>query len=156
MLNKAITPAESAPSPAAPLAFFGAPYYKCTTYATQLHVPFSYLPRITGNPSQMPKVSGPLFSLRASGTLKKALTFATIQGRNIVRQYLSPADPRTAPQLAQRARVAEIAAAWNALDTNTRAAWQAAGASADQNGYSYFAQQWHLQDVHAPYVPSIP
>ena len=104
----------------------------------------------------MPKVTGPLFSLRASGTLNGALTFGTQQGRNIVRQRVTPKDPRSAGQLAQRARVALAATAWSSLDAITRAAWQTAGAAAAMNGYSYFCQQWHIQDITPPYFPTIP
>jgi len=104
----------------------------------------------------MPKVTGPLFSLRASGTLNGSLTYASTLERNIVRARVTPHDPMTPAQIAQRTKVATIAASWLALDNTTRAAWQTAGAAEQQNGYSYFVQQYHAQDSSPEFPPSLP
>ena len=104
----------------------------------------------------MPRVTGPMFSLRAAGTYGGELTFATVQGRNIVRRRVDPRDPRTASQLTQRARIAEIALMWHSASATIRAQWQAAAAPLQSNGYAYFVRQCHLQDKHPPYLPSIP
>lgn len=104
----------------------------------------------------MPKVTGPLFSLRASGTLKGALTFGTQSGLNVVRARITPRDPRTIAQVSQRARVADIADAWHGMTAGDRADWQAAASTNQMNGYAYFVRQYHLQDVTPPNIPSIP
>lgn len=46
----------------------------------------------------MAKVTGPLMSFSASGKLADALVFFTHKGRNVVRQYLKPANPQTSAQ----------------------------------------------------------
>jgi len=46
----------------------------------------------------MAKVSGPLMSMSASGTLGKALTFFGWKGSNVVRQWLKPANPMSPGQ----------------------------------------------------------
>ncbi len=48
------------------------------------------------------KVSGPLYSLSASGTIAKAMTYFGWKGTNVVRQWLKPANPMSAGQGDQR------------------------------------------------------
>lgn len=50
----------------------------------------------------MAKVTGPLQSFSASGSVAKALTFMSHLGRNVVRGYKVPANPQTADQGNQR------------------------------------------------------
>lgn len=51
----------------------------------------------------MAKLKGPLFSLGARGQLGKTLVFFPWKGVDSVREYVVPANPQTAAQLAQRA-----------------------------------------------------
>lgn len=104
----------------------------------------------------MPKVNGPLFSLRASGTLGKTLTFGTLNDQPIVRRHVIPADPSTPAMQLQRQRVANIAAGWGTLDTLQQSAWNTAAAAYQMNGYAYFLQQYHFQGCTPPELPSIP
>ena len=46
----------------------------------------------------MAKVQGPLMSMQATGTFAKTLTFGTWKGRQVVRQRVTPANPRSAAQ----------------------------------------------------------
>lgn len=50
----------------------------------------------------MARVTGPLMSMEASGTIGKSLTFANWVGRQYVRRWTRPANPRTANQMEQR------------------------------------------------------
>ncbi len=50
----------------------------------------------------MAKLKGPLFSLGASQQLGKALVYFPWKGLNVVREYVIPANPRTAGQTTQR------------------------------------------------------
>ncbi len=51
----------------------------------------------------MAKLKGPLFSLGASQQLGKALVFFTWKGLNVVREYVTPSNPKTAAQTTHRA-----------------------------------------------------
>ena len=46
----------------------------------------------------MAKVSGPLFSMGARGALGKAIVFSAWKGINVVREWLTPANPQTGKQ----------------------------------------------------------
>ena len=63
----------------------------------------------------MAKLKAPLLSLGASGAIAKALVFFPWKGLNVVREYVIPANPKTALQQQQRAwltaAVADIHAA---------------------------------------------
>lgn len=50
----------------------------------------------------MARVTGPLMSMEASGTIGKTLTFANWVGRQYVRRWTRPANPQTADQMTHR------------------------------------------------------
>jgi hypothetical protein len=50
----------------------------------------------------MAKVTGPLMSMSASGKLADSIVFFTWKGRNVVRQFLIPANPQSTAQGDQR------------------------------------------------------
>lgn len=50
----------------------------------------------------MARVTGPLMSMEASGTIGKTLTFANWVGRQYVRRWTRPLNPQTADQMDQR------------------------------------------------------
>ena len=50
----------------------------------------------------MARVTGPLMSMEASGTIGQTLTFANWVGRQYVRRWTRPANPQTADQMDQR------------------------------------------------------
>ena len=50
----------------------------------------------------MARVTGPLMSMEASGTIGKTLTFASWVGRQYVRRWTRPSNPQTADQMDQR------------------------------------------------------
>lgn len=73
----------------------------------------------------MAKVTGPLFSLSATGQIAKTLVYMSWKGIADVRKYVIPANPKTADQITQRGFVTWAVAKWhstpfNALDV---AAW---------------------------------
>jgi len=50
----------------------------------------------------MAKVTGPLFSVSATGKIANAIVFFPWKGRHVVRQWLKPANPKSASQGDQR------------------------------------------------------
>lgn len=58
----------------------------------------------------MAKLTAPLFSLEARGSIAKSLVYFPWKGINAARQYVTPANPNTAPQQTQRGYVTTIVA----------------------------------------------
>lgn len=61
----------------------------------------------------MAKVKGPLFSLSAGGQLAKTLVYGDWKGIDWVRQYVIPANPKTADQQEQRGFFSAAIEAWH-------------------------------------------
>lgn len=68
----------------------------------------------------MARVTGPFFSLEASGTLGKTLTAAKWKGRPYIRQRVIPLNPKSAKQLGVRAALAFLANEWADLTAGTK------------------------------------
>lgn len=66
----------------------------------------------------MAKVTGPLMSLDASGTVAETITFSKWKGRNYVRQRVIPSNPQTADQLEGRSILGTLAKAAHAVLTS--------------------------------------
>lgn len=66
----------------------------------------------------MAKVTGPLLSLDASGSVADTMTFSKWKGRNYVRQRVTPSNPKTADQLAVRSILGTLAKACKAVLTS--------------------------------------
>lgn len=66
----------------------------------------------------MAKVTGPLMSLDASGSVAETITFSKWKGRNYVRQRIVPANPQTSDQLAGRSILGTLAKAAHAVLTS--------------------------------------
>lgn len=65
----------------------------------------------------MALVNGPLFSLDAAGQVGKAIVYSKWKGRNYVREYVTPANPRTLPQQFQRGIMTALVAWWQYIKT---------------------------------------
>lgn len=85
----------------------------------------------------MAKVSGPLMSMDASGTLGKAITFSKWKGVPVVRQYVVPANPNTIAQQAVRNSFTAASDAFKALDATNKAALNRSASGMAMSGYNY-------------------
>lgn len=83
----------------------------------------------------MAKLTGPLMSLDASGSVASTLTFAKWKGRPYVRQLVTPSNPRSPGQTANRAMLNFLGKQWALLSAPEQATWQAL---ADIGKYSTF------------------
>ncbi len=94
----------------------------------------------------MVKVYGPLFSLSASGSLGKAVTFSSWKGRAYVRQRVIPANPQTGPQTGMRAMLKFLSQEWTNLTTAQKDDWTSRAAAtviSAFNAYiSYNQSRW--------------
>ena len=73
----------------------------------------------------MAKLVGPLMSFGARGKLGGSLVYSAWKGINTARQLVTPANPRSPAQVAQRDLLALIVAAWRSVDIEqaVRTAW---------------------------------
>jgi hypothetical protein len=71
----------------------------------------------------MAKVTGPLMSMDASGTVGKTLTFGKWKGRNYVRQRVIPSNPKSASQLGVRSMMSFLAKQWTELTSGEKASY---------------------------------
>jgi hypothetical protein len=78
----------------------------------------------------MAKVTGPLHSITASGSIGGTLTMLRQSMRNIAKKKSKPGGQPSAAQLARRAAYKTAAAAWSALTTEQKAAWKPAADAA--------------------------
>lgn len=67
----------------------------------------------------MAKVTGPLFSMTASGQLGKAIVYASWKGIEYVREYLIPANPKTANQGDVRLVLGGLARAFGPIERDS-------------------------------------
>lgn len=92
----------------------------------------------------MAKVIAPLFSLGASGKLAKSLVYMKWKGIDDVRQYLIPANPKTAKQQSQRSKMTDAVEKWQTTQwtADDLAAWNllATLAIKPMSGFNNFIQ----------------
>ena len=115
----------------------------------------------------MAKVTGPFMSVDASGTIYNTLTASIWKGRNYIRGWFRPSNPKTAGQLAQRTLLAAAVAAWQALtatmpDSGAGAAetykseWNIAARDCYPpiSGFNYYVMQYCILGA-APTIPAV-
>ena len=89
----------------------------------------------------MARVTGPLFSLDASGTIAGAMTFSKWKGINYVRLRVTPANPQTASQTSQRNTLAAATSVWKwstSLDATSKASWNTSASGKGMSGFNRF------------------
>ena len=72
----------------------------------------------------MVKLSGPMFSLDASGTIGGTVTFSKWKGRNYARERVIPANPKSGAQLGRRGMFKFLTQAWASVAAVDQATWQ--------------------------------
>lgn len=73
----------------------------------------------------MVKLTGPLFSMGASGTIGKTITYAKKGGTAYARQRVVPFNPKSAPQSGFRTMWKFLSQNWAGIDTTQQNTWQA-------------------------------
>lgn len=77
----------------------------------------------------MAKVTAPLMSMTASGSIANVLTMLRASSRNIAKKKGAPGGTPSAAQLARRAFYQSAAADWSAMTAPQKAAYAAAAAA---------------------------
>lgn len=99
----------------------------------------------------MPKWKSPLFS-DIRNALEDNVVFSIWKGRPYFRSYVMPAQPRTNPQLAERAQMAVAVAQYKAdMDTDgKKAEWNKLGLPKLISGFNQYIQQNRKSDISSP------
>lgn len=87
----------------------------------------------------MARVTGPLMSVDASGAVASTIVFAKWRGRNYVRRFAIPSNPRSQLQLSMRAIMKFLAQQWAALSDGDQASWEAGADSLKISPFNHFA-----------------
>jgi len=104
----------------------------------------------------MPRVTGPLFSIAASGRVGRVLQYRqTTRGSEVQQRSTRRAAPST-PQKSERARVHAAAIIWRTLDALTRAEWYAYAVIRGNNAWIEFCREYLLQQCTGETLPMIP
>lgn len=103
----------------------------------------------------MARVTGPLMSFDASGTVAGAIVFSKWRGRNYVRRHAVPANPRSVAQVAARAIIAFLGSEWAGIAANSQATWEDGAESEKISPFNQYvklnARNW--RDQFAPSQP---
>lgn len=94
----------------------------------------------------MAKVTGPLLSLDASGSVASTITFSRWKGINYVRQRVIPTYSNTADQVAIRDLITDASVAWKTgatvgavtLDATYKLAFATAASGSAMSGFNLF------------------
>lgn len=106
----------------------------------------------------MARVTGPLFSIDASGTVGKTITFTKWKGRNVVRQRVIPMNPKSALQTGTRAMFQYLTRVWAAIDGTAQATWDELAAGKAVSAFNAFVgenlQRWQMNKAPAHAYPA--
>ena len=100
----------------------------------------------------MARVTGPLFSMSASGTVGKTITFASWKGRAYVRERVIPANPKSAKQTGIRAMMSFLSQAWTSISALSKATWEELAAQKSISTFNAFGSETlsRWQNVSTP------
>jgi hypothetical protein len=95
-------------------------------------------------------------SVDAAGTFRDLLTFSIWKGRNYVRTYSIPTNPRTTDQQLNRNLFYDAVDEWKALYSGTQEEWNVAAREVYPpiSGFNYWMMQYMLQSA-TPTIPAV-
>jgi len=90
----------------------------------------------------MAKISGPLFSQSAHGSIGAQLNYQRQVSGQIVRRHSAPTGAPSAIQTQRRAHYSAGIAAWHSLTPAEKTAWAQIGLTSAITGYNAFLSAW--------------
>jgi hypothetical protein len=104
----------------------------------------------------MARVTGPFLSIDASGTSYGILTASIWKGRNYMRGFFRPTNPKTSNQKQVREDLAAAVSSWQGLYSGTKDEWNEAARDVYPpiSGFNYYTQQYILQGG-PPTIPPV-
>lgn len=88
----------------------------------------------------MARVTGPLFSLDASGKVGGALVFSRWKGRSYVRRLVIPANPKSGSQVGMRAMMAFLAQQWTNVSSADKTTWSTLAEAISVSPFNAYVQ----------------
>jgi len=95
----------------------------------------------------MVKVSGPMMSMAASGTLADTITFASWKGRPYVRERVIPSNPKSGAQTGRRAMFRFLTKNWTDVTGADITSWQSLADQIVASPFNAYLRQ-NMQDWH--------
>ena len=92
----------------------------------------------------MAKVSGPLLSMSATGTVAKAITYAAWKGISYCREWFKPANPQTQNQVKVRTRLTKAVAKYQTEPSETKAFWNTLAEGQAYSGFNLYVEYYVL------------
>ena len=104
----------------------------------------------------MARVVNPLFSLSASGSIGKMITFKQTPGGAVVTRKAEPYKQQSENQLLNQQTMHSALAAFKTLSTTDLARWRAVAVKKGISAWAEFFFEYHVQSVVHPGMPLIP
>ncbi len=98
----------------------------------------------------MAKITGPLHSTNATGSLAGAITYRDSKGGAVAHKMPTASKSKTPAQLARRSNYAAACTSWNALPAQTKIEWALIGATRNISGFNAFISS----QLQAPTPPA--
>ena len=93
----------------------------------------------------MSRVTGPLFSLTASGTIGDVITYSKWKGLPYVRTRVIPQNPNTASQVSVRNTMTAGVSAWKttaSVPTASKTSWDYYASGSGMSGFNRYIKQF--------------
>ena len=93
----------------------------------------------------MTRVTGPLFSLTASGTIGDIITYSRWKGLSYVRTRVIPANPKTASQTSVRDTMTAGVSAWRetaSVTATSKLSWDYYASGTGMSGFNRYIKQF--------------
>jgi len=104
----------------------------------------------------MAKVTGPLMSFSASGTIGDAITFATWKGIEYARQWFVPGNPQTAKQVNIRTALTLVVALWHDLPQEVKDIWDVFAEGTKMSGFNQWVRRGLKAYILDPGIDVVP
>jgi len=102
------------------------------------------------------RVTGPLFSMSASGSIGKAITYGTWKGRPWCRVWFKPHNPKTDTQVNIRTALALLVAYWRTLNAPTKLMWDQFASAYNMSGFNQVVSRGMKAYVADPGIAVVP
>jgi len=99
----------------------------------------------------MVRVTGPCYSISASGTIADAITYASWKGVAYAREWFTPQNPKSAAQIVVRAVLAMAVVEWSTdvVTAPQKAAYEVGAAGTGMSGFNLWMKraidEWFIQ-----------